>query len=507
MNNISLIITYYNEQENLKNIFKRITCQSLQPAEVIFVDSNSTDNSNKILDNLIANYSGNIEFKNILFNTTYTSDSANLGIYLSKNELLSFMDCGLNFPNDWLENQYKILTKKNVDVVFGNVELRGKNFLDTSAVAQTYGYAEKNVCIPGSLIKKKVFDKIGFFVTKRSFYDVLWRKKVLNSNITYSVSKELTITYNGINYAKNLFSAFKKNFIYTVDLYDLKHYKDSYIYIYIPLLLFVSTLMSYKTLYYIIPVYFLARLVIPFYKSKKLKEVKNKIPFFLALPFSGLAIDFGKFLGNYLGLLKYYHSKGYFYLLFIGIIILLNTPFFWYLGNNLVLRDLPEQSDAIVVFSGDGEAGYINPSYQKRALDAVSYFNQGFADQIILSSGKKQILSEVNLLKILILSKGIPEESIKIFDVYPRNTSENIKLVNNYLISTKAKKILFITSPYHSKRAGMIWKKNNSNLKVLNVEVIDTPDSKPQWRLGFDEIYVICYEYLSILYNKYKGNL
>ena len=105
------------------------------------------------------------------------------------------------------------------------------------------------------------------------------------------------------------------------------------------------------------------------------------------------------------------------------------------------------------------------------------------------------------------MSEGVPDNAIKIFDVYPRNTSDNVKLVNNYLNSINAKQILFITSPYHSKRAKLIWEKNNPELEVLSVKVIDTPESYPVWRLSFNNIRVICYEYLSILYNKIKGNL
>jgi len=36
-----------------------------------------------------------------------------------------------------------------------------------------------------------------------------------------------------------------------------------------------------------------------------------------------------------------------------GLLIIFYSPLFWFIGEQLVARDLPKKSDAIVVFSGD----------------------------------------------------------------------------------------------------------------------------------------------------------
>ena len=58
------------------------------------------------------------------------------------------------------------------------------------------------------------------------------------------------------------------------------------------------------------------------------------------------------------------------YLIYISVTftILFYSPLFWYLGDKLVIRDEPVKSEAIVIFSGNGEASYKNPSYQKEHL-------------------------------------------------------------------------------------------------------------------------------------------
>ena len=51
----------------------------------------------------------------------------------------------------------------------------------------------------------------------------------------------------------------------------------------------------------------------------------------------------------------------------------------------------------------DLNINHLFSSYQKRAIDAVKYFNQGYAKTIILSSGRKQLYTEVKLLEALLI--------------------------------------------------------------------------------------------------------
>ncbi|MDB0003350.1 YdcF family protein [Alphaproteobacteria bacterium] len=202
-------------------------------------------------------------------------------------------------------------------------------------------------------------------------------------------------------------------------------------------------------------------------------------------------------------------KKGFFlksfFLIVLIYFIIFNSPLFWYLGDNLVLRDKPLKSEAIVVFSGNGEPAYQNLSYQKRALDGIEYFNQGFASKIFLTSGRVEHIREIKLIESIMLSNGIPKEAIVIVDEYPKNTYENVLITNKYLQLYNINKILFITAPYHSLRSNLIWKSNFDYIEVNNPRVLDTPSSKMTWGTNFKQIKVITYEYLAIIYNWYKG--
>jgi uncharacterized SAM-binding protein YcdF (DUF218 family)/glycosyltransferase involved in cell wall biosynthesis len=185
--------------------------------------------------------------------------------------------------------------------------------------------------------------------------------------------------------------------------------------------------------------------------------------------------------------------------------ILFHTPIVWFAGDQLVVRHKPREVDAIVVFSGDGETSYINQSYQRRTLDAIKYFKSGFAPLIILSSGKDQTFSEVEIIRSLLVNRGVPANAIEILEKYPRSTFENVEFVKRTLRDHKAESILLITSPYHSRRALWIWRRAMPELDILAPEVADSPSSSPVWSSSIDQIRIISYEYLAIAYNWWKS--
>ena len=77
----------------------------------------------------------------------------------------------------------------------------------------------------------------------------------------------------------------------------------------------------------------------------------------------------------------------------------------------------------------------------------------------MLSSGRSQTFKEVRMIKALLVEHGVPEHVIFVLEEYPSSTYETVKLVKQKLDVARAESILFITSPYHSRRALWIWQK------------------------------------------------
>ena len=181
------------------------------------------------------------------------------------------------------------------------------------------------------------------------------------------------------------------------------------------------------------------------------------------------------------------------------------TPIVWFIGDQLVVRSEPKASDAIVIFSGDGEAGYINQSYQRRTLDAIHYYNSGYAPVIVLSSGRDNTFSEVEIIRALLVNRGIPMGAINIIQNYPRSTFENVTMVKKIAIDQGIKSVLLITSPYHSRRALLVWGKFAPDIAVTAAKVVDTPNEHPIWGANLNQIRVILYEYTAIAYYWWRG--
>ncbi|MBT7558397.1 DUF218 domain-containing protein [Candidatus Woesearchaeota archaeon] len=208
-----------------------------------------------------------------------------------------------------------------------------------------------------------------------------------------------------------------------------------------------------------------------------------------------------------------FYSKGKVKLLrklivvFIPYLIIFYTPLMWYLGENLIIRDALKQSDAIVVFSGTGESGYNDATYQSRAVDAIQLYKKGYTDKIFLSSGRVQTISEVEIIKLFLVSKGVPRSSIFVLERYPDSTYQNVKMVEERLNTHNIKSILLITSPYHSRRSAMTWEKNSQNIEIIIPEVVSTPTKKVEWSTSTKNMRVILYEYLAIAHNWLVGRI
>ena len=91
---------------------------------------------------------------------------------------------------------------------------------------------------------------------------------------------------------------------------------------------------------------------------------------------------------------------------------------------------------------------------------------------------------------------------------YPNSTYDAIIKIKNILKDNDSNEVLFLTSPYHSLRTKLIWNKNISNKKIIFPETTESLDKKKiRFFSKFKDIYVIFYEYLSIVYNFILGRL
>ena len=186
-------------------------------------------------------------------------------------------------------------------------------------------------------------------------------------------------------------------------------------------------------------------------------------------------------------------------------LMIFHSSLVWHMGDYLRYFESIEKSETLVVFSGDGDDSYINTTYQERVIDAIKYYNLNYYKNIYLSSGREQTIPETIIIKSILINYGINEKNIKIQKEYPSSTAENIHYVYNQLKRDNVKKILFLTSPFHSRRSDLIWNKY-SDIEVLPIKPINDNYRYEKFNLKFKSLKIIIYEYLSITYNYFKGN-
>ncbi len=123
------------------------------------------------------------------------------------------------------------------------------------------------------------------------------------------------------------------------------------------------------------------------------------------------------------------------------------------------------------------------------------------------ASGKGQRISETEVVRALLIAEGVPSSAISVVQGAPRSSWENVEMSADELRRLGVRTVLFVTAPYHSRRATLLWKKSAPDIDISTVSVVDTPPPELLWHTSFDVARVIAYEYLAIADYWFKGRV
>ena len=272
---IVVIVPYHNESKSIEKTLDSIDSQTMKPDSVILVDSGSTDKTPQIINEWI-NKNNTKLFKNIHSGDMSPSSSINLGIKSSEEKIIAYVDCGLDIPSNWLMSSIAQMKKDNSDMVSIRIFTDGKNIIDKSFIAQTYGFKNNQICLPGSLIKRNVFDLIGLFLNKvRASYDTDFIKKFHLHNLKRSINDKVVLKYFGINYTNSLSNGAKKVYSYSLDAWNATGDMKPIIYIVFTIVSLITFFLQPKIFFILMVSYLISRtILIPIYKSKKSSKLK-----------------------------------------------------------------------------------------------------------------------------------------------------------------------------------------------------------------------------------------
>ena len=300
---VTVVVPYYNERENLPYLLQQLADQTYPPHEVILVNSGGNDGSSKIIDEWIATHRPSIRFLNLNAGTKTPGGSKSAGVKASQSDLFAFIDCGLSFPLDWLERQVAALEQTGADWVSGVCHTEGTSLVDKAAIAHTYGFLSARPVIPGSVVRRRVFDRIGLFKDLRAGYDAEWARASERAGLRRDINRDVVIEYRGVNFAERLGGVFLKSLRYARPSVGRDDTVVPYVYMLASLTCIVAVIVALAG---VIPLtlllsgfllYLLARVVVAARKSARISYFlfsPLRLPLLLLV---GLVMDLGKTCG------------------------------------------------------------------------------------------------------------------------------------------------------------------------------------------------------------------
>ena len=180
-------------------------------------------------------------------------------------------------------------------------------------------------------------------------------------------------------------------------------------------------------------------------------------------------------------------------------LLIFNTNLVWWAASPLVRSAPPAAADAIVVFAGGvGESGKAGGGAQERIARAVDLFKGGYAPVMILSSGYVYSFKEAEVMRALAVDQGVPVSAI-VLERRAANTYQNVTFVDEILREHGWRRVLLVSSPYHMRRALLVWHKQAPDVTVVPTPVVESQFYEHTHGATLEQLRGILQEYVAIL--------
>ncbi len=142
--NLSIVIPLLNEEESIKelaNWIVRVMQSNRYSYEVLFIDDGSTDNSWKIIQQLVAE---NPCVKGIRFQKNYgKSQALNAGFKVVQGDVVITMDADLQDSPEEIPELYQLISEQKFDLISGWKKKRYDNVLTKNIPSKLFNWAAR----------------------------------------------------------------------------------------------------------------------------------------------------------------------------------------------------------------------------------------------------------------------------------------------------------------------------------------------------------------------------
>lgn len=188
-------------------------------------------------------------------------------------------------------------------------------------------------------------------------------------------------------------------------------------------------------------------------------------------------------------------------ILIIIALIVLHPFILTKMSDFLVVQDKLEKSNVILVLAGDSNG--------ERVGQAVELYKKGYAPKILMSGGPAVWhLTYAENMKRQATSLGVPARDVMLEDK-SRSTIEDIRFSLPILRQLKARSIILVTSPSHTRRASLVARKyyNPENIIVFVYPVQKSEFNPNKWWTRHEDTQPVVWEYVSLAQYLLKGQL
>jgi uncharacterized SAM-binding protein YcdF (DUF218 family) len=137
----------------------------------------------------------------------------------------------------------------------------------------------------------------------------------------------------------------------------------------------------------------------------------------------------------------------------IAVIYFARHPIMRFAAESWVVNEPAANADAIVVLSDDN-------FYADRSTHAAELFRQGVAPVVVASGRRLRPSAGISeLMEHDLIERGVPKEKIVLFPNDADSTVEAATAITRFAVQHGWKKLIVVTSNYHTRRARYIFQK------------------------------------------------
>ena len=197
MTDISVIIPSNHGQHELLKIVRAICQQKVKPAEIVIVDSSLESGACPAEVTKLCAFRG-VRLIYVHREHALPGRARNIGLELSRAELIAFIDVQTIPKPNWLEISSHLLTSNRVLGVWGATHFNADTTFERLVRDGFFGVQTRRT-LPGSVFDRKVFTKVGQFIDwARAGEDTEWMLRVELLNVPVVCPSCALIDYVGL---------------------------------------------------------------------------------------------------------------------------------------------------------------------------------------------------------------------------------------------------------------------------------------------------------------------